>query len=60
MRLRHVALVLTSTLLMAWGPDKLLSDQYSPNRGDADKILDYFGGSPCIHTKTAFGRSSCT
>ncbi|AWV01907.1 hypothetical protein DM992_20640 [Burkholderia sp. JP2-270] len=22
--------------------------------------MDYFGGSPCIHTKTAFGRSSCT
>ncbi len=29
-------------------------------KGDADKILDYFGGSPCIHTKTAFGRLSCT
>jgi hypothetical protein len=24
--------------------------------GGADKILDYFGGSPCTHTKNAFGR----
>ena len=28
--------------------------------GDADKILDYFGGSPCIRTKSACGRWRCT
>lgn len=26
--------------------------------GGADKILDYLGGSSCIHTKTAFERFS--
>jgi len=29
---------------------------FSNEFGDADKILDYFGGSPCTHTKSAFGR----
>lgn len=27
-----------------------------PAEGDADKILDYFGGSPRTHTKSGFGR----
>ncbi len=25
-------------------------------KGGADKILDYFGGSPCTHTKSDFRR----
>ena len=28
--------------------------------GAADDFLDYLGGSPCVHTKTAFERSSAT
>jgi Arm DNA-binding domain len=30
------------------------------NEGGADKILDYFEGSSCIHTKREFGPSSST
>jgi hypothetical protein len=37
-----------------------LDDARVLTQGDADKILDYFGGSPCIRMKSACGRWSCT
>ena len=34
----------------------LLTPMQNSPLGNADKILGYFGGSPCTHTKSAFGR----